>query len=187
MLTRASDLVGSYHRKNADLPGLHLEDLRQSVQDGLPGPGLFDLMVEHLGGRGIIQQGTILAEESFAPALSDDIRAAAEKIEQTLRWEPLSPPGRAELVTGSSSQRALSFLIRGGIVTELTDKVVILTQTYDQACERILDLLQSEGQATASDLRQHLATSRRVIMPLLERMDAEGKTRRNGDYRSAVS
>ena len=187
LLTRASSLVGAFHRKNADLPGLHLEDLRQSVLDGLPHPGLFDLVVQHLGERGIIQRGTILAEEAFTPALSDDIRAAAEKIEQALRREPLSPPGRAELATGSSSQRALSFLIRSGTATELSDKVIILTETYDQACEQILGFLQSQGQATASDLRQHLDTSRRVIMPLLERMDTEGKTRRSGDYRTAVS
>jgi selenocysteine-specific elongation factor len=187
LLARASSLVGAFHRKNADLPGLHLEDLRQSVLDGLPHPGLFDLVVQHLGERGIIQRGTILAEEAFTPALSDDIRAAAEKIEQALRREPLSPPGRAELATGSSSQRALSFLIRSGTATELSDKVIILTETYDQACEQILGFLQSQGQATASDLRQHLDTSRRVIMPLLERMDTEGKTRRSGDYRTAVS
>ncbi|MCP4729592.1 MAG: selenocysteine-specific translation elongation factor [Roseibacillus sp.] len=187
LLTRASDLVGAFHRKNADLPGLHLEDLRKSVQDGLPDPGLFDLMVQHLGERGVVQRGTILAQEAFSPALSDDIRTAAERIEQALRREPLSPPGRAELAAGTSSQRALSFLIRSGAVTELTEKVIILTEIYDQACEQILDFLQSQGQATASDLRQHLDTSRRIIMPLLERMDTEGKTRRNGDYRTAIS
>jgi selenocysteine-specific elongation factor len=187
LLTRASGLVGAFHRKNADLPGLHLEDLRKSVQDGLPDPGLFDLMVQHLGERGVVQRGTILAQEAFSPALSDDIRTAAERIEQALRREPLSPPGRAELAAGTSSQRALSFLIRSGAVTELTEKVIILTEIYDQACEQILDFLQSQGQATASDLRQHLDTSRRIIMPLLERMDTEGKTRRNGDYRTAIS
>ena len=187
LLADASSLVGAFHKKNADLPGLHLEDLRKSVQDGLPDPALFDLMLRDLGERGISQRGTILTEEAFTPALSDDIRTAAEKIEQALRREPLRPPSRAELATGTSSQRALSFLVRSGTVTELTDKVIILTESYDQACEKILEFLQSQGQASASDLRQHLDTSRRVIMPLLERMDTEGKTRRNGDYRTAIS
>ena len=76
--------------------------------------------------------------------------------------------------------------MRSGAATELSDKVIILTSSYEQACGQVLAYLQDHGQATASDLRQHLGTSRRVMMPLLERMDAEGKTRRNGDYRTAV-
>ncbi|MFP6878333.1 MAG: SelB C-terminal domain-containing protein, partial [Roseibacillus sp.] len=66
------------------------------------------------------------------------------------------------------------------------DKVVIRTDSYGDACVKVLSFIKAHGQATASDLRQHLGTSRRVIMPLLERMDAEGRTRRQGDFRTAV-
>lgn len=186
LLARAANLVGAFHKTNPDLPGLPLDDLRQSLLGKLPHADLFDLVVEHLGDRGVAQRGTILAEEAFTPTLADDIRGAAEGIESALRQEPLNPPGRAELATESSSQRALAFLVRSGAATELSDKVIILTSSYEQACGQVLAYLQDHGQATASDLRQHLGTSRRVMMPLLERMDAEGKTRRNGDYRTAV-
>jgi selenocysteine-specific elongation factor len=37
--------------------------------------------------------------------------------------------------------------------------------------------------ATASELRQALGTSRRVIIPLLEHFDKLGLTRREGDNR----
>ena len=102
-----------------------------------------------------------------------------------LRKEPLNPPGRGDLATEPASQRALSFLIRSGTAIELTDKVVVLTESYEEACHRVLAFLRKQGRGTASDLRQHLETSRRVIMPLLERMDAEGMTNRHGDYRTA--
>jgi selenocysteine-specific elongation factor len=185
VLTRASDLVGAYHKKNADLPGVSLADLRQGIIGRLPQAALFDIVLQHLGERGIVQRGTILAEADFTPSLPDDIRAAADTLEKTLRLEPLNPPGRPELATDSSSRRALSFLLRSGAATELTDKVVILTDVYEQACADVMAFLKAQGKATASDLRQHLGTSRRVIMPLLERMDAEGKTRRDGDHRCA--
>ena len=77
-----------------------------------------------------------------------------------------------------------TFLVRSGLAVELSEKVVILADVHKKASEEVLAFLDQHGRATASDLRQHLETSRRVIMPLLERMDAEGKTRRDGDYRS---
>ena len=184
LLACGASLVGAFHKANPDLPGLPLEDLRQSLLLKLPRADLFDLLMEHLGKRGVAQRGTIVAEEAFNPTLAEDIRGAAESIEQALKQEPLNPPGRAELVSDPSSRRALAFLLRSGTVIELSDKVVILNASYQQACGEVLDYLQDHGQATASDLRQHLDTSRRVMMPLLERMDAEGKTRRNGDYRT---
>lgn len=186
LLARAANLVGAYHKKNADLPGLPLADLRHDLLGKLPDPALFDLLIQHLCQRGIAQRGTILAEESFTPTLPDDIRSAAESIQQRLRQEALNPPGRSELAEDSSSRRALSFLIRSGAAIELGDKVVILSEAYEQACAKVLAFIGAQGQATASDLRQHLDTSRRIIMPLLERMDAEGRTRRNGDFRTAL-
>ncbi len=185
LLSRAANLVGAYHKKNADLPGLPLSELRQSLLTMLPEPNLFELVIEHLAPRGIAQRGTILTEECFTPTLPDEIRAVAQAIEDCLRRAPLNPPGRGELASEDASRRALSFLLRSGTATELNDKVVILTEVYEDACDRVLAFLKAEGQATASDLRQHLDTSRRVIMPLLERMDAEGRTIRHGDYRTA--
>ena len=46
--------------------------------------------------------------------------------------------------------------------------------------------LEKNGQATVSELRQELNTSRKVIMPLLDRLDRDGVTIRNGDYRTLV-
>jgi selenocysteine-specific elongation factor len=47
----------------------------------------------------------------------------------------------------------------------------------------IVDLLTQRGAATASELRQALGTTRRILIPLLERLDREGVTRREGDRR----
>ena len=44
--------------------------------------------------------------------------------------------------------------------------------------------IRSAGPATASDLRQVLGTTRRVLIPVLERLDREGVTRREGDRRT---
>jgi selenocysteine-specific elongation factor len=44
-------------------------------------------------------------------------------------------------------------------------------------------MYRQRGPATVSQLRQELQTSRRVLVPLLEKLDREGATRRVGDQR----
>jgi selenocysteine-specific elongation factor len=60
---------------------------------------------------------------------------------------------------------------------------VILAEQFARAREQITKFIRDKGKATASELRQHLNTNRRVIIPLLERLDKEGVTVRQGDYR----
>jgi len=50
----------------------------------------------------------------------------------------------------------------------------------------VRNFIEMKGRATASELRQHLGTSRKVIMPLLERLDRDKITRRDGDFRTLV-
>jgi hypothetical protein len=47
--------------------------------------------------------------------------------------------------------------------------------------------INQQGPAKVSDLRTLLGSSRRIMIPFLERCDREGFTRRNGDLRSLGS
>ena len=49
--------------------------------------------------------------------------------------------------------------------------------------DAIVAFLRKNNSAGASELRQLLGTSRRVIIPFLERLDRDGVTRRIGDKR----
>jgi selenocysteine-specific elongation factor len=54
---------------------------------------------------------------------------------------------------------------------------------FTKARETIVRFIRERGRATASELRQFLNTNRRVIIPLLEKLDRDGVTRRDGDNR----
>jgi selenocysteine-specific elongation factor len=47
----------------------------------------------------------------------------------------------------------------------------------------ITEHLRARGSATVSDLKTLLSSNRRVMVPLLERLDRERITRREGDLR----
>jgi selenocysteine-specific elongation factor len=48
---------------------------------------------------------------------------------------------------------------------------------------KVAEFISKHGPATVSELRQALGSSRRVMVPLLERLDRDGVTRRVGDKR----
>ena len=48
----------------------------------------------------------------------------------------------------------------------------------------VADFISKNGPATVSELRRALESSRRIMVPFLERLDREGFTQRIGDKRS---
>jgi selenocysteine-specific elongation factor len=61
--------------------------------------------------------------------------------------------------------------------------VVLLRESFERMKSQVIEFISKNGPATVSELRQALGSSRRVMVPLLERLDREGKTRREGDRR----
>ena len=111
------------------------------------------------------------------------LQAAGAKLRSALAARPLEPPSRKELAPDSVSQQALRFLLQTGEAIELGEEVVLLTEPFLKAKERISSFLRQKGAATVSELRQVISTSRRIMVPLLERLDREGVTLRQGDQR----
>jgi selenocysteine-specific elongation factor len=117
------------------------------------------------------------------PALPPRLRAAGETIRRALGDAPFDPPSRGSLCASDAAHQALKFLIASGEVVELNHDVVMLRSAYNEAGARIRSKLASIESATVSELKTLLASSRRVMVPLLEKLDRAGITRRVGDRR----
>ncbi|PYM14189.1 MAG: hypothetical protein DME18_07295 [Verrucomicrobia bacterium] len=118
------------------------------------------------------------------PALPPHLQAAGAKVRAALAARPLEPPSRKELAPDAPTQQALRFLLQTGEAIELGEGVVLTMDDFARATERVKKFLRQHGPATASELRQALETSRRIVIPLLERLDKDGVTRREADRRS---
>jgi selenocysteine-specific elongation factor len=116
--------------------------------------------------------------------LPPQLQAAGSAIRAALTSKPLDPPSRKELAGGSATQQALRFLVQTGEVVEVNADIVLLTETFNRAAETLCKHLQQKGPATVSELRQVLGASRRIVIPLLEKLDRDGTTRRTGDLRA---
>jgi selenocysteine-specific elongation factor len=179
--TRAMEAIEAEHKAHPDRQGLPLSDLRRVA--ALPHAELFDVLVSDLSRNGFAQTGTTIRRGGHRLALPAHLEAHGARIRSALAAKPFEPPTRKDLAGDAASQQALRFLVQSGEAIELDAETVMLVVNYSKAADAIKAHLQRVTGATASELRQLLNTNRRVIIPLLERLDREGVTVRQGDRR----
>jgi selenocysteine-specific elongation factor len=171
------------HKTHPDHAGLGLSGLRQELAPDFPLQEIFDLLVSELCHSGFVRTGEIIARTTHRPSLPPPLQDAAARIRGVLAAKKFDPPSRAGLAPDTTSQQALRFLRDCGELVELSGEVILATEQFLKMREAIVAFLRKNNSAGASELRQLLGTSRRVIIPFLERLDRDGVTRRIGDKR----
>ena len=180
---RAGAAIDAWHGAHPEQPGLPLSDLRATLHDALPFPEVFAALTAQLTESGFEQTGVAIRRVQHRPALPPPLQAAGTRLRAALAAKPLDPPSRKELAPDNASQQALRFSIQTGEAVELSEDVILAVEAFTRAIELVKQHLQTRTRATTSELRQVLGSSRRVVIPLLERLDKLGITRRDGDVR----
>src|SRR5690606_10970560 len=130
-----------------------------------------------------VREGKTLRNRAHRPSLPPELKLAGERLRNELQRSGLEPPNSKELTIDPESQHALRFLIQTGEIIELGDKCILLATTFMQVREKIITYLRGHQRATVSELRQELSTTRRVLIPILDRLDREFVTVRHEDIR----
>ena len=180
LLDRGTNFIDRAHRERPNEAGASLNELRSSLDCG---PDAFAALVSALCNSGFIQSGVTISRQTHRLELPPHLKNAAEKIRAALKAKPLDPPSIKEIAPDAAAQQALRFLLQTGEAVELSKEIVLTADAYKQAVGEVRRVLSERGSATTSELRQALSTSRRVIIPLLEYLDTQGITRREGDKR----
>ncbi|MBK7821832.1 MAG: selenocysteine-specific translation elongation factor [Tessaracoccus sp.] len=137
----------------------------------LPAAVLLPLVAERAG---LEARGGVLVPHGHIVGLGSAESAVAE-VERRLRADPFAAPEAEELDELGLGPRELAAAERAGLLLRLADRVVLLPTGPALAMRRLATLDQP---FTTSEARQALGTTRRVVIPLLEHLDARGWTRR---------
>jgi selenocysteine-specific elongation factor len=170
-------IIDAEHKAHPERPGMALDALRARAQESLP-EGVVPALLEELCANGFRREGTVMARASHTLELPAAMRAGADTLRAALRVKPMEPPARKDL----GDAKALRFLIDAGEAVEVSRELVMDAGAFNNAVDRVRQRLQ-QGGARASELREALGTSRRVIIPLLEKLDRDRVTVRQGDVR----
>lgn len=179
---RAAEAVDRFHAAQPHRLGLPLDRLREAWLAERKTPEGFDALVRSLTRIGLAVSGPVLHRAGRRPVLIERLAGAVAFLRQRLTERPLAPPARGALAPDAVLAEALQFLLESGEAVEVGPDLVLEAGACARAVEALKKYLRRHGRATLSELREHLGTTRRVLLPLCEKLEREGVTRREGDY-----
>jgi selenocysteine-specific elongation factor len=179
---RATRLIDNELNKNPERPGYDLSELRAALRD--KSRDVFEALVADMCSHDFVRKQSTITRRSHRPALPEKLQPVAAKIHEALCKKPFDPPPRRELEWDLEAQRVLRFLIENGEVIEISSDVALLRENFECMRNSVANFISKNGPATVSELRQELESSRRIMVPFLERLDRDGFTRRMGDKRT---
>jgi selenocysteine-specific elongation factor len=180
---RAMKFIDAEHAAHPEQLGATQSKLQSELTGSMPLPEIFEVLLADLCQNGFSRTGDVIHRADRRPALAEKLQTAAARIRSLLAEKKFDSPSRAELVPDSGSQQALRFLRDSGEVVELNSEVVLGREQFAKMRDSVGMFLRENNSATTSELRQMLGSSRRVIIPFLERLDRDGFTRRIADKR----
>jgi selenocysteine-specific elongation factor len=180
--TRAIYLIDTAHRTHPERAGLELNELRSALSER--SSEVVDALIVDLCRDDFTRVGSSIARRSHHAALPAALQAIAKTLRERVSANPFDPPPRKQLAPDAETQQALKFLIEHSEIVEISDDVILSRHAFEKMKTEIAALISNDGAATVSRLRSTLKSSRRVMVPLLERLDREGFTRRSGDERT---
>ena len=173
----------SFHKSQSLLAGIPKQDLKARVMPGAPG----DLFEYALAATPeLVQEADLVRLKSHRVVLKQDEEQARAAIEAAFGNAGLSAPAVADVLKASGVETArarslLQILLREGRLTRISDDLVIPTPALIEL--RALLRTHTGESFTVSTFKDWTGISRKYAIPILEFLDRERFTRREGDER----
>ncbi len=165
---RARVEVLAHHERSPHAAGIEVGSLATTLR--IDADRLRAALVDTAGVA--IDQGMVRDAARRARASDTD---AARALVAALDASPFSPPAPTDLALTRA-------LVREGTLVDI-DGIVFTSSAVDLARASICAAFADHDSITVAEARELLESSRKYVVPLLSRFDAEGVTRRRGDVR----
>jgi selenocysteine-specific elongation factor len=177
------DTCAAYHREHPLLPGVPRESIRGRELAAAPHLVLDALLAQS---KTVVAEGEILRLKSHRLHLEQDEQDALGRIEKAFQDAGLAVPALAEVLAGSGveagrSRSLLQILLRQKKLVRIGEDLVY----HHSAIETLKQILAARKGARfgVPAFKDWTGVSRKYAIPLLEFLDRERVTRRDGDER----
>lgn len=177
---QARSQIAEYHRLYPLRPGIPRQELLQRLKIS---PAHFAILLERWLAEGAVKenQGRLALPEHevrFTPAQESQVQVLLRRFAQN----PFAPPTTAECIQSVGEEIFQALLMRGDLIA-VSSEIVFRRTDFEQMVEHLRRALCREGRLTIAQVRDLFQSSRKYILPFLEYLDAQGLTRRDGDFR----
>ncbi len=194
---RVSGALQKFHAENPLLAGLPKEDLRSrtgargsgSSRPGLPSNLLFNSLLQALAAQGRIDvQGETVRLAGRKVQLTAEEQAAKEQIGAAFEKAGLAVPSAPEvlarlLVDRPRAEKLLQILLRENVLARVTEDLIFHRTALDQLKALLARRKAQSNRINVAIFKELTGLSRKYAIPLLEYLDRERVTRREGDER----
>jgi selenocysteine-specific elongation factor len=182
-LARIANLLETFHRENPLLAGMQKQELRSRELSGAP-PFLLDAMIERAAA--IVVEGETLRLATFQVVLKQDEEQATATIEKAFREAGLGVPAVNDVLAKSGvavgrARSLLERLLRQGRLIRISGELVFHRDAIDGLRARLA--ARKGERLSVAQFKEQAGISRKYAIPLLEYLDREHVTRREGDQR----
>jgi selenocysteine-specific elongation factor len=181
--------VERFHKENLLLPGIAREDLR-AREGRRVRPETFRAALEELAARGRIElAGEVVKRAGAAIALQPEEARAKDQIETAFAKAGLAVPAFKEVlekltIDAKRAEKLLQILLREKRLVRVTSELIFHHDALADLRERLRSYQKTRGARISVPVFKELAgISRKYAIPLLEYLDRQGVTRRQGDER----
>ncbi len=183
LLAQLHEAVKEFHRKSPLAPGMPREELRQRTLPGAPAFLLDALLAQ---AKTLAAEGDVVRLASHQVAFRADEAEALARIEAAFHTAGLAVPATAQVLASSgvepSRGRALlQILLRGRKLVKVGEELIF----HADAIESLRTLLAARRGCRfgVAEFKDWTGVSRKYAIPLLEYLDRERVTRRDGEQR----
>jgi len=137
----------------------------------------------------LITDGSLKDHSAFVAQAEHEITFNSReqvKVDELMRrfeQNPFSPPGVKELRQGEFGEEILNALLEMNELKMVSPDVIFRKGDYDFMVSQIRARLIENGRITLAEVRDLFNTSRKYAQALMEHLDANGITMREGDFR----
>jgi selenocysteine-specific elongation factor len=180
---RLVQMVHEYHASHPLTPGIARQDLRSRLMPEAP-PFLLDAVLA--GAREIVVEGETVRLSSHRVVLREEESAARAAIERAFAQAGLATPPLPEVLARSGVEPArarslLQILLREKILVRVSEDLVFHRSAIDQLRQMMAGKKSTRFNVAA--FKDWTGVSRKYAIPLLEYLDRERITRRDGEHR----
>ncbi|GAP14198.1 selenocysteine-specific translation elongation factor SelB [Longilinea arvoryzae] len=144
---------------------------------------VFNAALHHLAQLGsVVERGSVTVRAGFQVTFSAQQAERVARLLRRFELEPNAPPSYKDSMA-EVGEDVLDVLLERGDLVLVSEDVLFRKADYERLVQAVIAYLQEHGTLTVAEFRDLSNTSRKYALALLEHLDAEKITVREGDFR----
>lgn len=180
LVSRILQVVENYHHTNPLRRGIPREELKSRLK--LNARIFNAVLAKLIANNQLEESGTRVMKPGHSIQFTPAQKRQVDVLLARFAAAPYAPPTSKECINEVGDE-LYSAMIDLELLTPVPPDVVFRTADYQRMVSEIRGLLEKQGTISAAEVRDHFNTSRRYALAVLEYLDTQGLTVREGDVR----